>query len=180
MADKVYTDGFPDGWAMVHREDCTLVGYRTGLNPFGSFTAICLAPKLKQGEAWLKTAKAIAVAMDGTKKQEADRIMDEFCDSCGIGPPYDDDKPMINVRATVTWKCDRCDHTNERPRNQHAHSISDAAAIAVDTAIKRAGNQRPKLNQAIEKLIMDTATIAIETERMNKTPTSDPTHNKST
>jgi hypothetical protein len=168
MADKVYTEGFPEGWAMVHREDCTLLGYRNGLNPFGAFTAICLAPKLKQGEAWLETAKTIAVAMAGTKKQEADRIIDEFCDSCGIGPPYDDDKPMINVRATATWKCDRCDHTNERPRNQHEHSISDAAAIAVDAAIKNAGNTRPKLSRQIEKLLIDAATIAVATERTQK------------
>lgn len=169
MADKVYTDGFPDGWAMVHRDDCTLLGYRGGLTPFGALKAICAAPKLQQGEAWLETAKAIAIAMDGTKQQETDRIMDEFCDSCGIGPPYDDnDKPMINVRATVTWKCDRCDHTNERPRNLHQHNISDAAAIALDKTIKQAGGPRPKLTQKVEKLVIDALTIAIETERAPK------------
>lgn len=169
MADKVYTDGFPDGWAMVHRDDCTLLGYRGDLNPFGSLTVVCAAPKLRQGEEWLDTAKAIAVAMSGAKKQETDRILDEFCDSCGIGPPYDEnDQAMINVRATVTWKCDRCDHTNERPRNLHQHSIGDAAAIAVDTAIKKAGSPRPRLSQQVEKLLVDAATIAIEAERAKK------------
>lgn len=107
--------------------------------------------------------------MSGAKKQETDRILDEFCDSCGIGPPYDEnDQAMINVRATVTWKCDRCDHTNERPRNLHQHSIDDAAVIAVDAAIKKAGSPRPKLSMKVEKLLVDAATIAIETERAQK------------
>ena len=173
MDDKIYTEGFPDRWMMVHRADCTLLGFKGDLNPFGAMTVICAAPKLRQGEEWMDTAKAIAAAMDGERLQEKDRILAEFCDKCGIGPPYDEnDKPMVNVRATVTWQCDRCDHVNERPRNQQQHTVADAAAIAVDAAIKKAGNPTPKMSRAVEKLLIDAATIAVATERARKSQTS--------
>jgi hypothetical protein len=158
---------------MIHRHDCTLLGYKGDMNPFGSLTVVCAAPKLRQGEEWLDTAKAIAVAMNGAKKQETDRILAEFCDSCGIGPPYgDNDKPIVNVRATVTWKCEQCDHINERPLNQHEYSIPDAAAIAVDAAIKNAGKPTPKMSRAVERLLIDAANIAVATERARKSQNS--------
>jgi hypothetical protein len=166
MDDKTYTEGFPEKWAMVHRDDCTLLGYRGDLNLFGSLTIVCAAPKLKQGEAWLDTAKAIAHAMDGERLHARNLIMEAFCDKCGIGPPYGaNDQPMPNVRASVTWQCDQCDHMNDRPRDKHCHSITDAAAIAVDLAIKNAGHTKPKLSAKIEKLIIQATEIAIATER---------------
>lgn len=119
MADRVYTDGFPEGWSMVHRDDCTLLVRRAQVSIFAfPSVAICQSPKLMQGEAWLGTAKEIAHALAGSHEQELARIFAEFCDSCGIGPPHEDDgEPRENIRSLVTWKCDRCDHTNVRPKH---------------------------------------------------------------
>jgi hypothetical protein len=118
MADHVYTEGFPERWSMVHRDDCTLLVKSGDMGMFVTPSkAICMAPKLMQGEAWLSTAKEIAHALEGSHRQELDRIFAEFCDSCGIGPPHDEkDRPITNVRALRTWTCDRCDHVNVRPK----------------------------------------------------------------
>lgn len=177
MNDKVYTEGFPERWAMIHRNDCTLLGYRGDLNPFGSRTIICAAPKLLQGEAWLATAQAIASAMDTEKRQASNKRMDAFCDKCGIGPPYgENDQPMPNVRDAVTWQCDQCDHINKRPHEDNMEgtaevqgrqqvSVTDAASIAIDDVIKKSNAPRPKLSQKLERLLMDAVTTAIKNER---------------
>jgi len=118
MADRVYTEGFPERWSMVHRDDCTLLVRRGDMGFLVvPSQAVCMAPKLAQGEAWLETAKEIAHALDGSHRRELDRVFAEFCDSCGIGPPHDeDDQPRENVRSLVTWTCDRCNHVNARPK----------------------------------------------------------------
>ncbi len=118
MGDRVYTEGFPERWSMVHRDDCTLLVRRGDMGMFVlPSQAICMAPKLMQGEAWLETAQEIAHAMAGSREQELNRMFDEFCDGCGIGPPHDEqDRPAENIRSLRTWKCDRCDHINERPK----------------------------------------------------------------
>ncbi|RFB95186.1 hypothetical protein B5K11_09520 [Rhizobium leguminosarum bv. trifolii] len=117
MADRVYTAGFPDLWSMVHRDDCTLLVRRGDMGFLVvPSTAVCMAPKLMQGEAWLETAKEIAHALAGSHERELSRIFAEFCDSCGIGPPHDEnDQPRPNIRSVRTWTCDRCDHVNIRP-----------------------------------------------------------------
>ncbi len=85
----------------------------------GSWTCVCLAPKLKQGEDWLNMAQTIAHSLAGTYKAELDRIFAAFCDHCGIGPPTEDDgMDRQHVRALRTWTCDRCDHVNIRPQFQ--------------------------------------------------------------
>lgn len=124
MADRVYTDGFPDLWSMVHRDDCTLLVKRGDMGFLVvPSQAVCMAPKLMQGEAWLETAKEIAHALAGSRESELNRIFDEFCDDCGIGPPYEDnEQPRPNVRALRSWKCDRCDHTNTRPKVKASQS----------------------------------------------------------
>jgi hypothetical protein len=114
MEDRVFEEGFPDRWFMVHRDDCTLLARRGDMGPP---ITICASPKLLQGEAWLATAMQIAHAMAGSHKRELDQIFDEFCDKCGIGPPHDEnDQPMPNIRAVRTWQCDQCDHQNDRPK----------------------------------------------------------------
>jgi hypothetical protein len=72
----------------------------------------------------------------------------------------------------VTWKCEQCDHINERPLNQHEYSIADAAAVAVDAAIKNAGKPTPKMSPAVERLLIDAANIAVATERARKSQNS--------
>lgn len=118
MSDRVFTEGFPERWSMVHRDDCTLLVRRGDVGMFITPSqAICMAPKLMQGEAWLGTAKEIAHAMAGSREQELNRIFDEFCDGCGIGPPHDEQyRPQPNIRSVRTWTCDRCDHVNDRPK----------------------------------------------------------------
>lgn len=118
MADRVYTEGFPERWSMVHRDDCTLLVRRSEVSIFAMpSVAICQSPKLMQGEPWLETAKEIAHAMAGSRERELSRMFAEFCDNCGIGPPCEDDgEARDNIRASVTWACDRCDHKNVRPK----------------------------------------------------------------
>jgi hypothetical protein len=118
MVDRVYTEGFPERWSMVHRDDCTLLVRRGDMGFLVvPSQAVCMAPKLAQGEVWLETAKEIAHALAGSHKRELDRIFAEFCDDCGIGPPHEEnDQPTSNIRAVRTWRCDRCDHLNQRPK----------------------------------------------------------------
>jgi hypothetical protein len=140
MSDRVYTEGFPERWSMVHRDDCTLLVRRGDMGMFVlPSQAICMAPKLMQGEAWLGTAKEIAHAMAGSRERELNQIFDEFCDSCGIGPPHDEqDRAEANIRSVRTWTCDRCDHVNERPK--HRENPSPTPRVEGDNIEKESTN----------------------------------------
>lgn len=116
MNGKIYTEGFPERWAMVHTDDCTWLSHKPEVSILGSWVCICLAPKLLQGEAWLEQAKLIAHALAGTFKLKLEQTFAEFCDECGIGPPYDsEDRPIKTSRVERSWRCDRCNHINKRP-----------------------------------------------------------------
>jgi hypothetical protein len=165
MADRVYTEGFPERWSMVHRDDCTLLVRRADMGFYiVPSQAVCMAPKLMQGEAWLETAKEIAHALAGSHKRELSRMFAEFCDSCGIGPPHDDkDRAMTNVRAVATWTCDRCGHVNVRPKSENptpaprddsppSRTLSTAKSdSAPEIAALRAENER--LREALVDLV---------------------------
>lgn len=114
MTDTIYTEGFPDGWAMIHRPDTTLLVHKGG--PFSLFgSTICAAPKLRQGQEWLKTAQAIAWAVSGATKAEIVRSEAQYCDHCGVGPPCDDEgRPKSTNRAEKSWTCYYCDAENIR------------------------------------------------------------------
>ena len=112
--DVVYTEGFPDGWSMVHRADCTLLCPPP--DHLGLKTAVAAAPKLLQGKRWMGQAQMIAGALSGAAKEDRARREAEFCDKCGYGPRTDDDgETLPNTHATKTWVCDNCEHRNDRP-----------------------------------------------------------------
>lgn len=101
---------------MVERSDCTMLVHKLDYGLVGSWACVCLAPQLKQGEAWLENAKLIAHSLAGTFKDALNKTFDEFCDECGIGPPHDDqDRAIQTSRSERPWRCDRCNHLNNRP-----------------------------------------------------------------
>lgn len=126
MKDVIYTEGFPDGWKMVHREDCTLL-MRTSFMAIAGSECVAAAPRLMQGEAWLSLAREIANAVEGKWGAERDHSFATFCDKCGIGPNCGEDgMPLPNVRAERTWTCDYCDHENIRPLTDNKEESSGA------------------------------------------------------
>lgn len=170
MGDRVFTEGFPDNWAMVEREDCTILSYRGQLTPFGAWTAFCLAPKMRQGEAWLETARQIAWSVAADRKADLDKRFDEFCDECGIGPPHDEaSEAVVNSRSMKSWRCDHCNCVNSRPKQKEKISVGKAAAIAVDQAIAKVNGPRPKLSTKMEALLIKAVETAIENERLSHT-----------
>lgn len=141
MGDRVYTEGFPDRWSMVHRDDCTLLVRQADMGFLVvPSQAVCMAPKLMQGEAWLSTAKEVAHALEGSHRRELDRMFAEFCDNCGIGPPHDEnDRKQQNVRALRTWTCDRCGHVNERPKADIPPSPQPIIKASIPSPAKEEG-----------------------------------------
>lgn len=119
QSDVVYREGFPEGWYMVHRPDTTLLMDGSGVTLLGLGNTICAAPRLRQGEAFLDTARAIAWALSGVRKAALERKMAEFCDHCGIGPSCDEaGAPLPNARADRNWTCYHCDHRNIRDSSE--------------------------------------------------------------
>jgi len=116
MSDTIYREGFPKGWHMVHRSDCTLL-VREGDGGLFFSTAICAAPKLQQGEKWLDTARALADGYVGIVRQFLDHREACFCDRCGYGPRTDlEGDELPTSHAEKTWECLDCGHINPRPK----------------------------------------------------------------
>lgn len=98
---------------MVHRTDTTLFIDGSGTPLFDGGDTICAAPRLRQGEAFLERARAIAWALSGARRKE--RVFSGFCDHCGVGLNCDNDgMPLPTVRNVRNWTCPHCDHRNIR------------------------------------------------------------------
>ena len=125
MTDITYTEGFPKGWSMIHRPDATLLVTKDWQ---GLTIALCSAPALCQGEAWLEKAKFIAHACSHADNLARQETYDEYCDHCGSGPHVDEHgRNLPNSRAHKSWTCDNCGTVNIRPKE--ASQINKSPAI---------------------------------------------------
>lgn len=132
--DTVYTEGFPAGWSMVHRTDCTLLCCPP--DHLGFTNAIAAAPRLMQGKLWLDTAQMIAAALSGEAKAQRAKREAESCDECGYGPKCGEDgEHLPNTHAMKPWVCDNCNHRNQRPLPGYDDTPADAIeALARENA----------------------------------------------